>query len=73
MQCGTGRWDNSADNPRNPFSPPKRIRLGEGSNDEMSGLILTGRANNWVEALSHWGAVIGHYVEIGVKGWAYKQ
>ena len=66
-------WDNSAGNPRNPHSPPQRIRLGEGSNDEMSGLILSGRANNWADALSHWGAVIGHYVEIEVKGWAYKR
>ncbi len=66
-------WDNSADNPRNPHSPPKRVRLGEGSNDEMSGLIVGGRAANWADALSHWGAVIGHYIEIDVKGWVYKQ
>lgn len=66
-------WDNSKDNPRNPFSPPRRVRLGEGSNDEMSGLIIGGRANNWADALTHWGAVIGHYVEIELKGWGYKK
>ena len=31
---------NTAANPRNPHSPPQRIRLGEGSTDEMSGLII---------------------------------
>lgn len=66
-------WDNSAGNPRNPNSPPKRIRLGEGSNDEMSGLILGGRTRNWADSLSHWGAVLGHYVEIEVKGWPFKK
>jgi hypothetical protein len=33
-------YDNSADNPRNPASPPKRVRWGEGSNDEMGGMGL---------------------------------
>jgi mono/diheme cytochrome c family protein len=33
-------YDNSADNPRNPSSPPKRVRWGEGSNDEMGGMGL---------------------------------
>jgi hypothetical protein len=33
-------YDNSADNPRNPVSPPKRVRWGEGSNDEMGSMSL---------------------------------
>jgi hypothetical protein len=33
-------YDNSADNPRNPASPPKRVRWGEGSNDEMGSMGL---------------------------------
>ena len=33
-------YDNSANNPRNPFSPPKRVRWGENSTDEMGSLIL---------------------------------
>jgi hypothetical protein len=33
-------YDNSADNPRNPASPPKRVRWGEGSNDEMGSMSL---------------------------------
>lgn len=33
-------YDNSADNPRNPTSPPKRIRWGQQSTDEMGSLTL---------------------------------
>ena len=35
-------WDNTAENPRNPNTPPKRITWGEGSKDEMTGLIVGG-------------------------------
>ncbi|HEY7425302.1 MAG TPA: redoxin family protein [Gemmataceae bacterium] len=31
-------WDNSADNERNPHSPPKRVTWGEGTDDEMGSL-----------------------------------
>jgi peroxiredoxin/mono/diheme cytochrome c family protein len=30
-------YDNSADNPSNPHSPPQRVRFGPGSDDEMLG------------------------------------
>jgi hypothetical protein len=33
-------WDNSAANPRNPSSPPKRVTWGEESKDEMGSLSL---------------------------------
>lgn len=33
-------YDNSADNPRNPSSPPKRVRFGPNSDDEMAELIF---------------------------------
>ncbi|HSU69720.1 MAG TPA: hypothetical protein VLJ39_22740, partial [Tepidisphaeraceae bacterium] len=33
-------YDNSADNPRNPNSPPKRVTWGEQSTDEMGSMIL---------------------------------
>jgi hypothetical protein len=33
-------WDNSADNPRNPSSPPIRVQWGEQSTDEMGSLSL---------------------------------
>jgi hypothetical protein len=65
-------WDNSKDNPRNPHSPPKRVKLGEGSLDEMSGLIITGELKTWQDSLAHWGGVIGHYAEIKTKGWVYQ-
>jgi hypothetical protein len=32
-------YDNSAENPRNPSSPPKRVRWGRGSEDEMGSII----------------------------------
>lgn len=33
-------YDNSADNPRNPSNPPKQVKWGEQSTDEMGSLIL---------------------------------
>jgi hypothetical protein len=33
-------WDNSADNPRNPTSPPVRVTWGEESRDEMGSISL---------------------------------
>jgi tetratricopeptide (TPR) repeat protein len=33
-------FDNSADNPRNPFSPPRHVVYGSASTDEMAELIL---------------------------------
>lgn len=34
-------YDNSADNPENPFSPPRRITWGQKSTDEMGSVTLT--------------------------------
>ncbi|WP_146155244.1 tetratricopeptide repeat protein [Enhygromyxa salina] len=34
------RYDNSAENPRNPSSPPRRVVFGPNSTDEMAELIL---------------------------------
>ena len=34
-------YDNSADNPRNPSNPPKRVLWGEQSFDEMGGVAFT--------------------------------
>lgn len=33
-------YDNSIDNPENPFHPPQEIRWGRGSNDEMGSVTL---------------------------------
>lgn len=33
-------YDNSADNPRNPTSPPRRVRWGKESTDEMGSITL---------------------------------
>jgi len=37
----TLKYDNSADNPRNPSNPPKRVWWGEASFDEMGSVGLT--------------------------------
>lgn len=37
---GEVTWDNSKDNPRNPKSPPVRVRWGEESGDEMGSVSL---------------------------------
>ena len=42
----TLRYDNSADNPRNPSNPPKRVLWGEESFDEMGTVGLTVVAAN---------------------------
>jgi hypothetical protein len=34
------RYDNSAANPANPFSPPRRVRWGQQSTDEMGSITL---------------------------------
>jgi hypothetical protein len=66
-------WDNSADHPRNPNSPPKRIRWGEGSADEMSGLIIGGMPAKASDEGLHWLSVIGHYFDIEGKANAAKK
>ena len=57
-------WDNTAGNPRNPNSPPKQVNWGEGSTDEMSGLIIGGVTVRPWEELGMWASVIGHYFEV---------
>jgi len=66
-------WDNSEDHPRNPNSPPKRVRWGEGSKDEMSGIILGGMTVRPEDEGAHWLAVLGHYFEIESKAHAAKR
>ena len=39
-------WDNSADNPRNPSSPPVRVTWGEQSKDEMGSIGLIAVAHD---------------------------
>jgi len=39
-------WDNSADNPRNPSSPPIRVTWGEESKDEMGSISLIAVAHD---------------------------
>lgn len=59
-----GEWthDNTADNPHNPNSPPKRVTNGESSTDEMAGVLIyvyvdSERDNGvlWITNLAHAG------------------
>ncbi len=57
-------WDNTADNPRNPNTPPRRVLLGENSTDEMAGLIIGGKTVNPNDEGAFWLSVIGHFLGI---------
>jgi len=39
-------WDNSANNPSNPHNPPRRVRWGLQSTDEMGSLTITVKPKN---------------------------
>ncbi|MCS7269760.1 MAG: hypothetical protein NZ703_01635 [Gemmataceae bacterium] len=65
-------WDNSESHPRNPYSPPRRIRWGERSTDEMSGIIIGGMTVKPNDEGWHWLAVLGHYFDIERKANAAK-
>lgn len=56
----TVTYDNSADNPRNPSSPPKLVRWGEGSFDEMGSMSLLVVAEHEPELKELQGAVQMH-------------
>lgn len=61
-------FDNSAANPRNPNSPPRRVLIGENSTDEMAGLIIGVETDNGLANLGLLASVVGHYFEIDNKG-----
>ena len=44
------RYDNSAENPRNPTNPPKRVFWGRGSEDEMGSITYTALPANESDA-----------------------
>ena len=53
-------YDNSAENPENPFHPPQDIRWGRGSNDEMGSVTLITVAKNRGEGSALQSAVRQH-------------
>jgi len=50
-------WDNSADNPDNPFDPPRRIRWGFQSTDEMGSVTIAIVAKDEADAPELWQAM----------------
>lgn len=68
-------WDNSAANPNNPFSPPRRITWGEESQDEMGSIgFVAVAANTWEHeqlaslSKSKMRGVIGDVLKEGAQG-----
>ena len=51
-------YDNSADNPNNPTSPPVLVRWGEGSTDEMGSVGLSFVAANEADLASYHGPAL---------------
>jgi len=48
--------------------PPKRVTFGEGSTDEMTGLIIGGKTvNPGLDEGVMWLSAIGHYVDVERK------
>jgi mono/diheme cytochrome c family protein len=66
-------FDNTASNVRNPNQPPRRVRLGENSTDEMAGVILGGEAASDGDNLAMLIANAGHYLEVTSRGKKFKQ
>ncbi|AWM36395.1 Thiol-disulfide oxidoreductase ResA [Gemmata obscuriglobus] len=53
-------WDNSANNPRNPSTPPVRVRWGEASYDEMGAITFRTLAANEDETGTLRNALLAH-------------
>lgn len=64
-----GEWyhDNTADNSDNPYSPPRVIKNGENSTDEMAGVWINVIVANDIDNLILWGANIEHLVRASLK------
>jgi peroxiredoxin len=60
-------WDNSAENPRNPSSPPVRILWGEGSTDEMGAINFRVLATEEGNVQKLQAAIRSHAVQMIVK------
>lgn len=54
-------YDNSSDNPENPYSPPQPIRWGRQSNDEMGSITLSVVANDEADRPKLQDAVRDHF------------
>ena len=57
-------WDNSAENPRNPSSPPVRVTWGEESKDEMGSISLIAVPHEESDLAALQGGVMQHRNEM---------
>lgn len=63
---GVWTFDNSADNPRNPSHPPKRVTYGESTTDEMGGAWINVIVDKQTDNLAVWIANLGHLAKASV-------
>ena len=69
-------YDNSADNPRNPSSPPKRVQWGEESSDEMGSVQFLAVAANPADEAPYrreLTAAVGEALKTAAKEGAFKR
>lgn len=61
-----GEWthDNTAENIRNPNSPPKEVKNGENSTDEMAGALLGVYTKNDLDNGILWLTALGHFAKM---------
>jgi tetratricopeptide (TPR) repeat protein len=62
-------YDNSADNPRNPHQPPRRVRFGYRSSDEMGYLSLQVIVADAAALLAVQEAEVAHRLETSPGSW----
>lgn len=60
-------YDNSADNERNPSSPPKRVRLGEQTTDEMALLFMNAAVANKGDGMKLVKSMFGQSIANGLQ------
>jgi mono/diheme cytochrome c family protein len=61
-------YDNSADNPRNPTNPPRRVRWGKESTDEMGSITLSVVAAREAEFADLRSAYQTHITDVIISG-----
>jgi len=60
-------YDNSADNERNPSNPPKRVRLGEQTTDEMALLFMNAAVANQSDGNKLVASMFGQSIANGIQ------
>jgi hypothetical protein len=65
-------YDNTTNNPRNPNNPPKRVRHGENSTDEIAGIYMGGTCDSGWDSPVLLAAGVGHFLEVNANAKKFK-